>query len=170
LITSTGISQNNYGFTGEQQFAEADALVFLRARYYAPVIGRFISRDPIGYDIGGLNLYVYVGNNPVRYKDPEGLMKCSECWDRYTKARSKVLKEAVECHNDCGPSDIGPGVALCIISCAKTGYYFPVCLAGCVGGTQLPWAMCYYACAKMEHENIDAINLRRDMCLRDCCP
>jgi len=45
LIASTGTSDNAYGFTGEQQFNEADNLVFLRARYYSPKIGRFLQTD-----------------------------------------------------------------------------------------------------------------------------
>jgi len=71
VIASTGTSENTYGFTGEQQFGEADNLVFLRARYYDSRVGRFISRDPIGY-MAGTNLYVYVDSNPVNRRDPSG--------------------------------------------------------------------------------------------------
>ncbi|WP_308425312.1 RHS repeat-associated core domain-containing protein, partial [Pseudomonas laurentiana] len=41
--------------------------------YYDPLVGRFISKDPIGY-AGGLNLYVYAPN-PVFWIDPFGLVK-----------------------------------------------------------------------------------------------
>ena len=44
----------------------------MEARYYSPALGRFVSRDPIGYD-GGINLYAYCGGDPVNYRDPEGL-------------------------------------------------------------------------------------------------
>ena len=40
-------------------------------RWYSPVIMRWLSRDPIGYE-GGDNLYEYVDSNPVRYVDPDG--------------------------------------------------------------------------------------------------
>jgi RHS repeat-associated protein len=46
------------------------SLAFLRA--YDPVLGRWISQDPIGFG-GGLNLYAYVHGNPVNAIDPLGL-------------------------------------------------------------------------------------------------
>jgi uncharacterized protein RhaS with RHS repeats len=44
----------------------------MRARYYDPEVGRFISEDPIGFDGGDVNLMAYVQNNPVNLVDPLG--------------------------------------------------------------------------------------------------
>jgi RHS repeat-associated protein len=48
-----------------------DSLVYYRARYYDPTIGRFISRDPAGMP-DGVNRYAYVGNSPTNFTDPSG--------------------------------------------------------------------------------------------------
>jgi RHS repeat-associated protein len=58
-----------------QQYDAATAMYSLRARYYAPGAGRFVSRDvwPVDYgDPWELNRYGYVGNNPGNYSDPTG--------------------------------------------------------------------------------------------------
>ena len=61
---------NPYRFTG-RRFDEESGLYFYRARYLDPGTGRFLQRDPKGY-VDGLNLYEYVGSNPVNYIDPFG--------------------------------------------------------------------------------------------------
>ena len=45
---------------------------YCRARYYHPGLQRFISEDPIGFAGGDPNLYAYVGNNPLSFRDPLG--------------------------------------------------------------------------------------------------
>lgn len=48
-------------------------LYYYRARYYDPMEGRFISRDPLGFKAGDVNLYGYTKNNPINLTDPSGL-------------------------------------------------------------------------------------------------
>lgn len=52
--------------------AGATRLYDFGARWYDPTIGRFLSPDPAGFG-DGVNLYAYVGNNPVNFIDPVGL-------------------------------------------------------------------------------------------------
>ena len=70
----SGSSQIAYGFTGHEQL-DLFKLVNMNGRMYDPVIGRFMSPDPVLQfpDFSqGLNPYSYVLNNPLRYTDPSG--------------------------------------------------------------------------------------------------
>jgi RHS repeat-associated protein len=60
-----------YGFTGREP--DASGLVYYRARYYHPGIGRFASPDPMGM-VDAPSLYAYVGNSPANAIDPYGLL------------------------------------------------------------------------------------------------
>jgi RHS repeat-associated protein len=61
---------NRYLWQG-REYSFVTGLYNFRARWYAPTIGRWLSKDPIGLE-GGLNLYVFCGNDPVDFKDPFG--------------------------------------------------------------------------------------------------
>ena len=60
-----------YQFTG-REFDSFTGLHYYRARQYDANLGRFISEDPIGFAGGDINLYGYVRNNPVSFRDPSG--------------------------------------------------------------------------------------------------
>ena len=62
------------GFTGHAQNDEV-ALIYMRARYYVPGVGRFASADTIVPDPSSsdsYNRYAYAAGNPVKYRDPSG--------------------------------------------------------------------------------------------------
>jgi len=69
---TSGSASTRYAYTGREADADTD-LMFYRARWYDPQLGRFISEDPIGLGGGG-NLYAYVENDPLDAVDPEGLV------------------------------------------------------------------------------------------------
>ena len=74
LTNAATSSGNKIWFTSRRQDVET-GLVYMGARYYDPVMGRFISTDPVQFQEGNLhsfNRYAYANNNPYRYRDPDG--------------------------------------------------------------------------------------------------
>lgn len=72
--TTTGFT-NPYQYTGRE--AATAGLYYYRARYYSPLMGGFISEDPITFDGGQLSFYGYVNGDPASRIDPSG--KCPWC-------------------------------------------------------------------------------------------
>jgi RHS repeat-associated protein len=89
LTDSTGIAQTQYSFdpfgsttqsgnsstnslayTGREN--DGTGLYYYRARYYSPTLHRFESEDPIGFNGGATNLYLYSGDSPTNLRDPSG--------------------------------------------------------------------------------------------------
>ncbi len=74
LNNQAGSHKNKLGFAGKQ-FDAATGLSYMGARYYDPVLGRFMGVDPVDYqesNIHSSNRYAYANNNPYRYIDPDG--------------------------------------------------------------------------------------------------
>ncbi|CAB5496568.1 RHS repeat-associated core domain-containing protein [Bathymodiolus thermophilus thioautotrophic gill symbiont] len=69
----TQVQQKRYRYTGKER-DDSSGLYYYGARYLAPWLARWISPDSAG-SVDGLNLYVYVGNNPLKYIDPTGQVK-----------------------------------------------------------------------------------------------
>ena len=62
----------NRTFTGQVLDAETGMMLY-RNRYYHVGMGRFVSRDPIGYEAKDVNLFRYVGNRALNFNDELGL-------------------------------------------------------------------------------------------------
>ena len=74
---------NTIGYTGHRFDNDLD-LVYAGARYYDPMLGRFLSMDPVGFQEGSVhsfNKYAYGNNNPYRYTDPDGNIPVETVWD-----------------------------------------------------------------------------------------
>ena len=73
IVVLTDNSAVKFKYAGE--WLDGTGLYYLRARYYDPAVGRFVSQDPV---LGALsvpqthNRYAYVVNNPLKYTDPSG--------------------------------------------------------------------------------------------------
>jgi len=99
-----------FTYTSREYDSTAD-LYFYRARWYDYKVGRFVSEDPIG-ESEGVNLYGYVGNNPVNFNDPLGFLNpegASFLGIGYTKENYeeivKGLSEAIRIKEPTIPQD-----------------------------------------------------------------
>jgi len=78
-VWNEGNGTTGYGFTGERWEAYGE-LLFLRARYYQPITGRFLTRDPwpgVAQRPVSRHAYLHASANPVVFIDPLGLYDCS---------------------------------------------------------------------------------------------
>src|SRR5690606_31127231 len=93
-------------------------------RHYNPYTARFLSEDPIGFRAGDTNLFRYVKNNPINFKDSDGLKRD----DPTRGASTPEERQQKSCVN-------------------KALINFKTCLAGLFFATSNTASICYGACA-----------------------
>jgi RHS repeat-associated protein len=119
-VTTTGATTNPFRYVGEAgyYFDPATDDYYVRARRFTPAIARWSTVDPQGFN-DGLNLYVYVHNQPLIGVDPSGLRKCNiKCCRRRQPGCNRVLNalHTKECgiRNSCAKFSKKKGCVPCI--------------------------------------------------------
>ena len=107
VAATSGASGTPYGYTGEYT---SNDLVYLRARHYAPAMGRFLTRDTWGGDANipmSFNRWNYGYGNPVQYTDPTGNCSWTEN-NRINTAKKSISPQP----NDWMTTYIAAGIAI----------------------------------------------------------
>jgi RHS repeat-associated protein len=92
VVAQTEVQPQPFKFVAQHGvMTESNGFYYMRARYYDPNVGRFISEDPIGFE-GGINLYSYTANNPINFIDPSGLLIN---WGNYIIHNSHVRENLI---------------------------------------------------------------------------
>jgi RHS repeat-associated protein len=96
------------GFTG--QYQDATGLDYYNARYYDPVVGRFLSADIVEGNAVGMDPYAYVGDNPETHNDPTGQSYCEQICDVGLEGGGGGGDGEPPCFEECLPPDLGQGL------------------------------------------------------------
>jgi RHS repeat-associated protein len=115
VISSSSIN-NRYTYTG-REWDSTVGLYHFRARWMSGLTGRFLTRDPIGYNGSPWDLYEFVASNPVRRLDPSGLVSidCHCTCRRFSPEGTMIGIEQSVKTVDCG----GSAATCCASACAS---------------------------------------------------
>jgi len=121
-LLTTGTGSSIFAFAGEQ--SDATGLVYLRARYYGPTFGRFLSRDQWNGDLHqplSHNAWLYVYANPTNGVDPSGLIaegEEDEVATRLVAGMERIYGVRIERDWGYGPvSRYDPALQTTVLSC-----------------------------------------------------
>jgi RHS repeat-associated protein len=117
-VRSVSRSANAHTRTGRQRDAET-GLYYYRYRSYHSQLGRFASRDPVGYQVSGWNLHEYVDSRPTIGTDPSGELRWpwgSEPWGEKAKVRYSCTVYTLYWPKRCVVRQTCSGVCTCTIA------------------------------------------------------
>ncbi len=135
-IASTGTTVNPFRAFGQWgYYRDLATRLYVQARHYDVTNGRWMSRDPIGFDGGEANNYLYASNSPVSRVDPTGLAAAPVNPCEYPKVANCNTEEFGICLDYCQHL-MKPNKPTNIVKCYRTGPLPDP------SGEMCPWAVC----------------------------
>ncbi|MGE0496132.1 MAG: RHS repeat-associated core domain-containing protein [Vulcanimicrobiota bacterium] len=111
-----------------------------------PTLGRFLVRDPIGYQ-GGMNLYAYCGNNPLNCVDPSGLDERYPVYDPSAVRMRTLSGNAVDVRYTGADANRGPGDVNQLEQYYQKRYHGGATLVESATDPEIRWRNCFsFAC------------------------
>ncbi len=133
-LTGPAAGLNPFRFSTKRTDSTTD-LVLYEYRAYNPMLGRWLSRDPIG-ERGGLNLYGFVGNHPISWVDPFGVS--------YYGNGGADFRGKLSCVCACGMSKCKKAAQLASDALAEAQKRFPA--DSLHNGAGDAWRHCNWSC------------------------
>jgi RHS repeat-associated protein len=145
ILQASGTITNPYLYVGELgYYGDGDAgMYLLTQRWYNPLIGRFVVRDPLrskkNFSSTYLNLYWYADCNPINGRDPLGLFTSEQCYEWYLECIRGAAEDVRECILDVMGHGWIPGLETvectltCGVACIASGPAWSGCMEVCLG-------------------------------------
>ena len=111
-IENKDTSINHTSFTGKRLYGDI-ALVNMNARFYDPVVGRFMGYDPApvtSENLFSFNRYAYANNNPMLYTDPTGLLSWSTVGRLFSSVADTFISSSTKSDVMSAEADLANGV------------------------------------------------------------
>ena len=123
-VDPVSTATNSFRFPG-QYYDQETGLCYNWHRYYDPIIGRYLTPDPIGL-VGGINIYVYAHNNTFVFVDPRGLIKWGVVGKGFLSALGGATSVATGAGLASTPTGVGQVVGTVLVLGGSSAFSYGV--------------------------------------------
>ena len=161
-VSASGATANPYRYRGERFDAES-GLYQMRARYYSPASGRFLSRDPFAGRLESpmsLNRYQYANDDPIGYGDPTGRESLASLTIAQSISNTMKLAEGASKTNQACNAFTTLGTIAYTVMAAELAYGFATAWFDGIGSFKTTFSVIGFNPAPLKGTDIKAADIR----------